>query len=253
MTNKNLIIVSGATGDLGKAYLNYYKNQLNSRCYGISRRKEYVPLENVDYLISDLENEQTTKNQVDFIDFRDVSKITYIHPVGRFKFEETGYPEIDSDNDTIDDEVYRSNINTFHNVVKPLISKRNQNCPLTLVSFGSISDFYNVPWWGSYSKSKLILRKDMRELSKLENQVNSIFINLSSVKTSNEFKTRPYADTKYWISPKDIVSKTRDIIENPMQKYLELDVYNESPEYHEGYYKNHNALKTKWKKEMFGK
>jgi NADP-dependent 3-hydroxy acid dehydrogenase YdfG len=253
MVNKKLIIVSGATGDLGKAYLEHYKNQLDVYCYGLSRRKEETPLNNVTYLMSDLENEQTTKNQINSIEFQDISKIIYVHPVGKFKFEEKGVPEIDYNNDSIDDEVYQSNINTFHNVVKPLILKRNKDTPLTLVAFGSLSDFYTVPWWGSYSKSKLILRKDLRELSRLEDKVNSIFINLSSVRTSNEFKTRPYADTKYWISPSEIVTKTRDIIEKSTQKYLEIDVYNESPEYHRDYYNHYEELKEKWKKEMFGK
>lgn len=254
METTKLVLVSGATGDLGRAYLDHFKKESNMRCYGISRRIEAHPLKNVNYLLSDLENSETTRKQINLIEYEKINSIILIHPVGRFKFEENGLPEFDKNSDSIDDEVYSSNIDTFHNIVRPLIENRDKYGlkPLTLVAFGSLSDSYNVPWWGSYSKSKLILRNDMKELSRLEKKLNSIFINLSSVKTTNEFKTRPYADPKYWVNPKEIVDRTHKLITEMNKNYVELDIFNDCPEYYEGYYKNYTNLKQKWQKEMQG-
>ncbi len=74
--------------------------------------------------------------------------------------------------------------------------------------------------------------------------------NLSSVKTANESKTRPSADTRYWISPKEVVDKSIPIIETMQYPYQEVDIFNLSPDYHTSYYKEHDLLREKWLREM---
>ena len=249
-----LVIVSGSTGDLGRAYLNYYSKQKDTVCYGLTRRDEERPLSGVTYLESDLEDSVTAREQIGRISLEGVVEILLIHPVGKFKFESDGTSEIDANKDGIDDEVYTSNIDTFHNIVRPLIEQRGQYgiIPLKLVAFGSLSDQYSVPWWGSYSKSKLILRRDMRELSRTEPNVKSLFVNLSSVETSNEQKTRPYADFRYWIKPEEVVDKSISMIETMRHPYQEIDVFNPSPDYTQSYYRNFDRLREKWLSEMKG-
>ncbi len=260
MTNKNvtargqqkLVIISGSTGDLGREYLNYYSQQDDTVCYGLTRRDETYPVSGVTYLRSDLEEAMATREQIQRISLEGVVKILLIHPVGKFKFEANGLPEIDKIEDGIDDEVFTSNVDTFHNIVKPLIEQRGKHSlvPMKLVAFGSLSDSYSVPWWGSYSKSKLILRPEMRYLSRMEPQVESLFINLSSVKTSNESRTRPYADTRYWLKPEEVVAKSTHIIEKMQPPYQEIDLFNPSPIYRESYYRDHDKLRKKWIIEM---
>lgn len=249
MKKQKIVIVSGATGDLGKAYLEYYANQPNIKCYALTRKEERKQIRGVEYLaINNLEDAITTREQIQKINLDGIEKITLIHPVGKFKFEPEGIPEVDKMRCGIDDEIFRSNVDTFHNIVRTLFEQRrsNSNISLTFTAFGSLSDPHNVPWWGSYTKSKLVLRKEMRELSRVEKLVNSVFINLSSVRTSNESKTRPYADTKYWLSPKEVVERSVSIIENPPQPYVELDLFNPSPEYTSSYYDNFDVLRKKW-------
>lgn len=252
MNLHNIVIVSGSTGDLGRAYLNYYSKRKDTISYAIARREEEKPLRDIKYLISDLENPIITKENIQKIPLDNANEVLFIHPVGKFKFEKYGIPEIDDIQDGIDDEILKSNVDTFHNIVRPLIEER-EKCgiiPLKLVAFGSLSDPYHVPWWGSYTKSKLILRREMRELTRREPSVKSVFVNLSSVKTSNENKTRPYADTKYWISPEEVVAKSVQTIEKTQQPYLEIDIFNPSPKYHSGYYQNFDELRKKWLREM---
>lgn len=252
--DKRVVIVSGSTGDLGRAYLSHYSQQDNTICYGLTRRDEKNPLGGVTYLRSNLEDAAATTEQIQKISLESVIEALLIHPVGKFKFETNGTPEVDEIKDGIDDEVLRSNVDTFHNVVKPLIQQREKYgaIPLTLVAFGSLSDPYNVPWWGSYTKSKLILRQEMRELSRTEPNVKSVFVNLSSVKTSNESKTRPYANTQYWLHPEEVVQRSISFIEERRPLYLEVDLFNPHPEYQGNYYRNFEALRTKWLKEMRG-
>src|SRR3989344_8117742 len=156
---RRLVIVSGATGDLGKAYLQYYSQKPDFVCYGLSRKEEKNPVTGVRYLTSDLEDSVVTKGQIQKVSLENIVDILVIHPVGKFKFEAQGTPEIDEKKDGIDDKVLQSNVDTFHNIVRPLLQQREEYGvkPLTLVAFGSLSDQYSVPWWGSYSKSKLIL------------------------------------------------------------------------------------------------
>lgn len=254
LLKNKLAIIAGATGDLGRAYLEHYALLPDVKTYGLLRRDELDPVENVTYLKVDLENSQLVSENINTISFDDISEIVFIHPVGMFKFEDAGKPEIDLNDDSIDDEVYNSNIETFHNVVRPILEKRSEfgSIPFTAVAFGSLSDKYLVPWWGSYSKSKLLLRKHMADLACIESNIYSVFVNLSSVKTSNEFKTRPYANSTYWISPEKIVEETIAGIHARKYPYSEINSYIPSPDYHLRYYKEHDTLKQKWKREMLG-
>lgn len=251
---KMVVIISGATGSLGKEYLKYYSKKPGVVCYGLTRREEKSPIKGVRYLMSNLEDSVATREQIKKINLDKVADVLLIHPVGKFKFESEGIPEVDEIKDGIDDEVFKSNVDTLHNIVRPLIEQRKiyGAFPLKIVAFGSLSDHYHVPWWNSYTKSKLILRQEMRELSKKIPSVKSVFINLCSVKTSNESKTRPYADTKYWLITREVVAKSVQTITNTQRPYLEIDLFNPSPEYHRDYYRNFDELRNKWLREMKG-
>ncbi|NCP72480.1 hypothetical protein GW835_03775 [archaeon] len=245
---QRLIIVTGATGDLGKEYVKVYSKLSENKVYAISRRKEDFPIEGVIYLNCDLENKDITLNEINKISLEHTTEIVFIHPVGKFKFEENG----DLIN-SIDQEIFKSNLDSFHNVLNPLLLlRKDKNILIKLIAFGSLSDSFNVPWWISYSKSKLALRADMKSISFSKKNICSLFLNLSSVKTFNEHKTRPFAETSFWLSVDEIVKRSLSIIDSLKEKYTEINLYNNSPEYYEGYYKDFNFLKEKWLKEMKG-
>jgi len=248
---EKLVVVPGATGDLGRGYLNYYSRRQNTICIGLSRKDENNPINSVQYLKANLEEPILIKEQIQRNLLERVPNILLIHPVGKFKFERDGTPESDNDCNGIDDEVQSSNITTFQNIVRYLLEKRKEGniSLIKLVAFGSISDPYGIPWWGSYSKSKLMLRRYIRELTRIEPMVQGIFVNLSSINTSNERKLRPFADTTYWLSPNEVVAKSVPIIENSRYQYLELDIFKPCPNYHENYYKEFDALKKEWLKD----
>ena len=243
MANKQLVVVSGVTGSLGEAYLMHYR-KTEDRVVGISRNKPEIQFPEVQYVHADLLDEKESKRCVKQLPLEEITRILLIHPVGKFRFEQ--------EFNEIDPEIYSSNVKTFTNLVDPLIEHTSQDNPLiTLVAFGSISDKYDVPFWRSYSESKKALRRYIHELSGKENNVRGVFINLSSVKTRNESKLRPFADTGYWLTPEEIVQRSVPEL-SPTEKWKEIDIFNLSPDYSPEIYQDHSKVLERWTREMYG-
>jgi NADP-dependent 3-hydroxy acid dehydrogenase YdfG len=239
MVKRQLVVISGVTGSLGHAYATHYHTQ-GCKVIGLSRQPTSQRLESVDYLVTNLLDKKTTTIAINRISFENIANILVIHPVGRFIFENE-FKEVDP-------EIYASNVETFKNVAMPLIKGK---IPTTLVGFGSISDKYDVPHWRSYSKSKNALREYMQTLAYSNDNIRSIFLNLSSVKTTNESRLRPFANTDYWLTPEEIVE--RSIPEFSFSgKWKEIDIFNLSPDYSPEIYTDHQRLKERWLKEMYG-
>ncbi|MBT3406876.1 SDR family NAD(P)-dependent oxidoreductase [Candidatus Woesearchaeota archaeon] len=239
MVKTQLVVISGVTGSLGQAYATHYHAQ-DCKVVGLSRQPASQKLESVDHLVADLLDKKTTTETINRISLENITNILVIHPVGRFIFENE-FREIDP-------KIYASNVETFKNVARPLI--RSQ-IPATLVGFGSISDKYNIPFWGSYSRSKRALREYMQTLAYNNDNIRSVFLNLSSVKTLNESRLRPFADTSYWLTPEEIIE--RSVHELTFRgKWKEVDIFNLSPDFSPEIYTDHQRLKERWLKEMYG-
>lgn len=249
---KKLVIVSGASGALGQAYLDYFDTAEDTQCVAIARRA--VPERGVgSSLVLDLLDASTVRSAVEAMNLEGVSNILYIHPVGKFKFEESGFPEADADGDGIDDEVYASNIDTFQNVVGPLLErlqKEQRPIPLTLCAFGSISDKYAIKYWQSYSRAKNILREKMRALAEnAEMKIKSVFIRVSTADTQKERELRPFAETRYWLGTKEIVESSVSSLGDGTG-WTELALFKPMPDFKEEYYRSLPAVREKWSREM---
>ncbi len=240
MANKQLVVVSGVTGSLGEAYVEHYRKA--SRVVGISRNQLERPYTDVQYLQANLLDETESRRGISELQLENITDLLLIHPVGRFKFEEN-FTEVDPN-------IYASNVKTLANLVDPLLELQNKP-NITLVAFGSISDKYDVPFWRSYSESKNILRRYIHKLTDKENNVRGVFINLSSVKTRNESKLRPFADTGYWLTPEEIVQRSVPELSST-EKWKEIDIFNLSPDYSPTIYTDHSKVLERWTREMYG-
>ena len=144
--------------------------------------------------------------------------------------------------------VYRSNFITFKNITEELTEKINfQKTELTLIAFGSISDEYEVPFWSAYSKSKIDLKKYIRK--SLTSRVRGVFINVSSTEKDDE---RIYADKTYWLSCNEVSEKSMPSILNKEPNWQELDIFKINPDYYNDYFNDHDYIKEKWLKDMYG-
>jgi len=248
-----LIIISGTSRGIGKYFLQHYSNQENMKTIGISRTKNHPNIQSLD-----LYNADVTKQFVEELSLEGLEKIIYIHSIGIDKFEPFGKPNIDKDNDGIDDEVYATNVTTFMNVAKPLIEETSKrNIPLNIVNIGSISDNNSstsdkyVLFWQSFSKSKNIIRNYI----KMDNHQNvrGVFLNVSTVLADNEMYARKLADTTYWLPVEDLIKDAVPYINNfnsPNIKCMELNFLNHSPKYTSDYYTNLPELYKIWQRDM---
>ena len=238
-----LLIVSGTgeRGTLGNAYIEAYKHKPDVTCVNFSRTSYRI--ESSENRVSDLLNEQQTKECIDNLSITGIEQIIFIHCVGKFKFEKEDSP-------TIDSEVYTSNCRTFDNIARPLLQKiYGTDINVMLCGFGSISDKYNVPYWKSYSHAKKELKKKIKEYSTMP-QVSGLSVNVSSVNTPKENTLRPYADKRYWLDSKDIVDNTDRYVWQAAEKYCEIDIYIPDPYFQETFFTDYRIVFNRWSQEM---
>ena len=253
-----LVIVTGASGALGNAYINALSKHWDSLCIGISRQKVHSKSNDVTYIENlDLLDSESVRKQIDKeLPFSRVKEVLLVHPVGKFKFEESKSPEVDIDGDGIDDEVYASNVKTFNNVKNPLLELAEQTgniSDLTLCAFGSVSDRYKVPFWISYSKSKDILRQHISGMARQSGKnvnIKGVFVNVSSVNTGNERQLRPYADMTHWLQPDEIVDDSVDVLIRSRIRNMEMDVFKAITGFDPATYYSESEVVKRWRKDM---
>ena len=238
---RSVVVVCGASGDLGKAYLTHYAAN-GETCYGLTRN-EAADVKSVNYIKTDLLDKDETRRRVRDVETSGADELLIIHAVGKFKWEGNNqYTFTDQD-------VMASNLNTFRNAAGPLM-EMNTSLPIKIVAFGSLSDTYSVPMWRSYSRAKLALRRERRDIARDSAGVVSVFFSIGSINTESERRMRPYADTAFWIKPEDVVAKSAEPIENAELPYTEIDIFEPWPDYYPGYFGDFKALREKWEREM---
>ena len=243
---RRLVIISGASRGIGKAFADNYRARKNSTVIGLSRSAQGLTQ-------LDLLDETKTNTFVEQLDFRSFNHVTYIHSIGIDKFEPNGKPQTDYDHDGIDDEVYAKNVITFFNLVEPLVEKVKQiRTPLTLCQIGSVSDLYQVPFWQSFSKSKDKVRKYLKSLT--ADYLKSITLNISSTLDEEGRKFgRVNADTTYWQTAQELVAKSigsLDGMRTLASPYAEIDFYKHNPNFRQDYFTNLPKLFASWQKDM---
>jgi NADP-dependent 3-hydroxy acid dehydrogenase YdfG len=244
---ERLVIISGASRGIGKAFADYYRTQANMGIIGISH-SDRLGLVRLDLL-----DEPKVNNFIEDLNLNKFKDIIYIHGIGIDKFEPDAKPHIDYDGDGIDDEVYASNVTAFRNIAEPLIEKVKQiQTPLTICNIGSISDIYQVPFWQSFSRSKNIIRKYLKSLALIG--VKSITLNVSSTLDGENRKYgRVNADTTYWQTANNLVTKSINSLEGMRtldSTYAEFDFYKHNPNFRQDYFTDLPKLFASWQKDL---
>lgn len=244
---KTLVIISGATRGIGKAFADYYGSRDDTTVIGISRSNK------TGLTLLNLLDENAVANFVYELDLSRFTDLVYLHGVGIDKFEPDGKPHIDRNCDGIDDEVYDTNVTAFENIMYPLVRKAVQaEKPLTIVNIGSISDVYGVPYWQSFSRSKNKVRGDIKSV--VSKSVKGITLNISSTLDEYNYKYgRINADTTYWQTAPELVTRSVESIDgmrDPNLGYAEFDFYKFNPHFREDYFTNLPQLFAIWQRDM---
>lgn len=254
--NKTLILVAGAAGEIGTEFC---KKIINKKidCIGIIRNKQ-LDLKSSLFLqlVCNLENEREIENSFVNINFSQYKKIIFLHTIGIDKFESRGYPEI-KPMTTIPQDVYNTNVNTFKYLLKycakriNALNLQNKNkIKFKTAIIAGEGDKYAPFVIESFCEAKYILRQYIQSYIKIYPKwVSGLSINITSTITKSALKVRPYANTKYWLTPKEVVDQSFDKLITSFLKYKEIDVIKNSPNFVDDYYENNNLLYAKWSKE----
>ncbi len=241
--SKKLVIIPGITGRMGQEYFLKFKKSKEYEVVGLSTKKSREK-----YIYScNLENKKDIGFFLKKVRLENYKEIIVIHCVGKFKFEgEKSLKELRSKN-YLDKEIYNSNFITFKNLAEGLLKIKKENQKVVFCAFGSISDRYTIPWWISYSKSKNILRKYMRDI--VGGNIRCVFVNVSSTEKEEE---RPFADKTFWLSCKEVVEKSFTSIINRKLIFQEIDIIKINPNYSKTYYTNYKKIKKIWMHDLYG-
>lgn len=243
----DLVLIAGANGKMGSTYLHNLSKRPHTKCIGLTKnpKKENRLIMELDVL-----NQKNIKNFIKKFYFEGYVRIYFIYSIGPFVFEEEGLPYKDDDGDGIDDDTYNLNYKGYKNIIDPLIKKiakipKEKRPLITLCAFGSISDRYKVPWWKSYSESKLILKDYMHNL--VNEETRALFINVGSTEKEGE---RPLADKRYWLSCQEIYNASLRPLFDLNLYWQEIDIFKPSPYYYKKFFKDHEKLKKRWMHDM---
>ena len=116
--------------------------------------------------------------------------------------------------------------------------------------FGAITDQYNIPFFTSFREAKTISRLYIENLTRRYDFVKGFVVNVSTVKSKLSTRQRPFADTTYWLLPKEVVDKSIDKILNQKQHYEQIEIFKFDPNFESDYYINNDKIYEKWKREM---
>jgi len=254
--NKTLVLVAGAGGEIGTEFC---KKIIEKKidCIGIIRSKEIeINSEQFSQLICHLENQNEIEMIFKNIDFNQYRKIIYLHTIGVDKFESRGYPKI-KPMPTLPPDVYSTNVNTFKYLLKycakrisALNLQSQKKIKFKIAIIAGEGDKYAPFVIESFCEAKYILRQYIQSYIKIYPRwVSGLSINITSTITKSALKVRPYADTKYWLTPQEVVVKSFNKLVGSFSKYKEIDIIKNSPNFVDGYYENNTLLYAKWSKE----
>lgn len=253
---KKLIIIAGAAGEIGTAFIEKFLMQKDTECIAIIRNKPLlINEENLKKITCNLNNISEIENSFKEIDFRKYAEVIYLHTIGVDKFDPRGYPYI-KPMKTIDPDIYNTNVNSFKYLFKYCVEKIkeiNKDHITTLfktVIIAGTSDKHAPFVIESFCEAKFILRQYIQSAVNLYPQwCSGLSVNVTSTITESALAVRPFADTTFWLTPNEVVDQSLQKVLQTGLGYSEIDLFKYSPEYTSDYYNSNEKLYTKWSKE----
>ena len=252
---KQCFIIAGANGEIGRGFVE--KILPKHTVIAISKQHaSQIRHPNLVAIVVDLTKPEEVEKAFSGFDPTQYDQITFIHSIGIDKFENKQFPKIEP-LETIDPVVYASNVNTYKYLARFLIKKieaarKIKLVTLKFVMIGSIADKYGLLVMTSFTESKNIIRSSIRDAIATRSWISGLIINISSTITTSAMKVRPYADTTYWLTPKDIVDGSLLRVLSNEVGYQEIDLFKHDPMFHETFYTDDQIVFDRWKKYVHG-
>jgi len=252
---KVLVVVAGAAGEIGTEYIKRNIIEEHQTIAVLRNTGIDIKSDNLESIICHLDDAQDITKKFRHVDLSRYSHIIYLHTIGVDKFNPRNYPNVVK-METIDPDVYDTNVNSFKYLLRYLVSRvKNLNeaggtTQLKVVALTGTSDKYAPFVIEDFCEAKFIIREYMRSyISRFPEWFSSLCINVTSTITKSAIAVRPFASTKYWLTPAEVVEKSYESFISFPGGYQELDLMKYSPDYIEGYYEDEKMLYEKWSAE----
>lgn len=255
-TQKKLVIIAGAAGEIGTAYINDLIEK-GVECIGIIRNKQVEGIKSPLFrsIVCHLDNAQEIAQVFAEVDFSEYDQIIYLHTIGVDKFDPRGYPNIQPMN-TIDADIYNTNVNSFKYLFRYCVARvrkvNNSGKKLSLknVIIAGVADKYTPFVIESFCEVKFILRQYIQSAVGLYPEwCSGLSINITSTITKSALAVRKFAETEFWLTPEEVVDRSVVELVLDTKGYNEIDIIKNSPQFIQGYYENNKVLYEKWSKE----
>lgn len=250
-SNSKRIFVVAGLGDIGLEFANRLREY--GKVYGISRSSKGVDL--TKFTRADLLNEEDVRKT--FEEIPSAPELIYLHLVGKFAFQDDEHPIRDENKDGIDDDIYKTNVETFRNM-RPYLTRYlidNPSSTLKAIGIGSSSDIYDIPFWHSFTHSKNELRKELRTFYGNPNtfgRAGTLLINVSTVSGTQLSNERPFISREFCLIPKEVVDSSLDYVLDNKVSCLEMTLVKPNPHFSEPDFLSLPKIKERWYKDMHG-
>lgn len=254
---KNLIVIAGASGEIGMAFVRKFGDRFP--VIGISRTSGPCEVHrNLLWVHVDLTRPADVEKAFSTLNFSAYDKVILLHSIGLDKFENVHFPLIEPLK-TIDEKVYDSNVNTYKYIACTLIRKieeerkRGSKTRLVLSTVAGVADKHGMIFLTSFVESKNIVRMYMQNATKEFPWVSALVVNITSTVTKAALLVRPYAkiNSRTWLHPQEVAKQATPHLLRKKSGYSEIDIIKYDPRFGD-YYKNNKRMFRKWSREVWG-
>lgn len=249
---KTLVIINGATGDIGSACFARFSRERDTDIIGLSRQalpanafcvNGQLPDATLICSLGDISEQEDCKNFVKKIQKDIYAQIIYIHAVGVYPVEldNTGNIAVsnDDDNDGVDDRVEKLSHDAFFAMTRAL---EDFGLPVRALILGSIADKFTPlvhrSWWTVMGKVKEKMKNEVVQ----KNTVSFFVLNISSVMSPRELITRPFvfqntnADGSFWLMPHEVAEEVALLMFSKKHGFVEEELFHNADYYEEDYF-----------------
>jgi hypothetical protein len=236
---KELYIIGGVSGAIGNAVLALLSRKKNAVIYGLSRQMQHysvfegkLPLATMGISVGeDVADRKALDEFVGKIDFDNVSKVHYVHALGKFAHEFV------KPTDKQLREIEMLSYDAFVSISDRLLAER---VPFATTLIGSLSDKYKIKgfqsWWKTIERTKNYMKSIFQE------KVSMNVVNIASIVSSQELRVRPlvFAQTEakpyFWLTPYEVAEKIISMLDSFVEGYSEDELFHKSDYWFDGYY-----------------
>jgi hypothetical protein len=215
--NKNLVLISGATGSIGSCFFEQFILEPDNHVVGLSRSglNIYEIPNHHSIVYFDFNKKKSYESLAKIINKNNYKKIIYIHAVGKFLTEINYDKKNKSFNEPRKGNYNKDVVSLTHNytatMVDFLLKNVRKTTPVVAVNIGSLSDEFDIPVFQSwrYAQNKLLNFFD-KSVKRYKN-FSALTVRVSTILGANELLDRPFlfsteTDPNFWLPKTELVA-----------------------------------------------